>query len=31
MPTREEVSRLVGLVDRLERLLERSALSEIEI
>lgn len=31
MPTREEVGRLVSLVDRLERLLERSALSEIEI
>ena len=29
MPTREEISRLVSLVDRLERLLERSALSEI--
>ncbi len=31
MATREEVQELVGLVDRLERLLERSALSEIEI
>ncbi len=31
MTSREEVQDLVGLVDRLERLLERSALSEIEI
>lgn len=31
MATREDISQLVGLVDRLERLLERSALSEIEV
>ncbi len=31
MTTREEVGHLLGLIDRLERLLERSALSEIEI
>ncbi len=31
MATRQEVQELVGLVDRLERLLERSALSEIEV
>jgi acetyl-CoA carboxylase biotin carboxyl carrier protein len=31
MTTREEISALVSLVDRLERLLERSALSEIEV
>jgi acetyl-CoA carboxylase biotin carboxyl carrier protein len=31
MATREEVTELVALVDRLERLLERSALSELEL
>ena len=31
MATREEVAELVALVDRLERLLERSALSELEL
>jgi acetyl-CoA carboxylase biotin carboxyl carrier protein len=31
MTTREEIEALVSLVDRLERLLERSALSEIEV
>jgi acetyl-CoA carboxylase biotin carboxyl carrier protein len=31
MTSREEISGLVSLVDRLERLLERSALSEIEV
>jgi hypothetical protein len=31
MASREEISGLVSLVDRLERLLERSALSEIEV
>lgn len=31
MATREEIGELVALVDRLERLLERSALSELEV
>ena len=31
MTDREEVTRLVSLVDRLERLLERSGLSELEV
>jgi acetyl-CoA carboxylase biotin carboxyl carrier protein len=31
MTTRDEINALVSLVDRLERLLERSALSEIEV
>ena len=31
MATREEVAELVGLVDRLERLLERSGLAELEV
>jgi acetyl-CoA carboxylase biotin carboxyl carrier protein len=31
MTTRDEINALVSIVDRLERLLERSALSEIEV
>ena len=31
MPSRQEITELVALVDRLERLLERSGLSELEV